>query len=454
MGKILIVDDEPGIVESFVMVLEDTGYEIDFCLDGFTALEKIKSTEYDIVFLDIKMPKMDGIEVLEKAIEINNDLVVVMISGHGTVETAVESTKKGAYDFLEKPFGLVELNLKFQNALKLKKSRDEIKKYREELLQSNDFSGDSSVISDVREKIEKYANLDLNVLITGESGTGKMLAAKLIHLKSFRSDKPFVKVNCARLNKDNIETELFGKIENNKLISRGKLFEAEDGTVLFDEIANLSPDSQTIIFKVIEEKKFIRAGESKELIINARFVFTTNQDIESMIENNMFRSEFYHRINVLNINIPPLRNRTEDVPVLIKLFSNQICRSNNINEKNFSDSAVEILKTLRYPGNVRELRNMIERLIFTINKDTIDSDDIDIPESRHTRTFSELFNKNMSLNEFQNESEKLFLTKMLNDYDYNISRTADALKIQRSHMYKLINKYDIPKSPKISPDKI
>lgn len=450
MGKILIVDDEPGIVETFVMVLEDTGYEIDFCLDGFTALEKIATNEYDIVFLDIKMPKMDGIEVLEKAIEINKDLVVVMISGHGTIETAVESTKKGAYDFLEKPFGLVELNLKFQNALKLKKSKDEIKKYREELLQSNDFSGDSIAISDVREKIVKFANSESNILITGESGTGKMLAAKLIHLKSLRSEKPFVKVNCARLNKDNIETELFGKTENNKLISQGKFYEAEEGTVLFDEIANLSAESQMIIFKVIEEKKFIREGESKESIINARFIFTTNQDIESMIEDKLFRSEFYHRINVLNINIPPLRERTEDIPVLIKLFSSQISKSYNINEKNFSERAVEILKTLRYPGNVRELRNMIERLIFTVNKDTIDSDDIDIPETRHTRTFSELFNKNMSLNDFQNESEKLFLIKMLNDYDYNVSRTADALKIQRSHMYKLINKYDIRKPSKSS----
>lgn len=450
MGKILIIDDEPGIVESFSMVLDDTGYEIDSCLDGFTALEKIKTNDYDIVFLDIKMPKMDGIEVLEKAMEINKDLVVVMISGHGTVETAVESTKKGAYDFLEKPIGLVELNLKFQNAVKFKKSKDEIKKYREELMQSNDFSGESNAISDVREKIEKFADLELNVLITGESGTGKMLAAKLIHYKSFRSDKPFIKINCARLNKDNIETELFGKIENNKLVSEGKLMEAGEGTVLFDEIANLSPESQMIIFKVIEEKKFLRTGESKESVINARFIFTTNQDIEILIEENLFRSEFYHRINVLNINISPLRDRTEDIPVLIKLFSNQISRSYNIDEKYFTAKAVEILKTLRYPGNVRELRNLIERLIFTVNKDTIDLDDIELPDTKHSRTFTELFSKNMSLNDFQNESEKLFIIKMLNDYNYNISRTADALEIQRSHMYNLINKYDIQKPPKSS----
>jgi len=448
MGKILIVDDEAGIVETFKMVLEDTGYEIDSCLDGFSALEKIRTTDYDVVFLDIKMPKMDGIEVLEKAMEINKDLVVIMISGHGTVETAVESTKKGAYDFLEKPFGLALLNMKFQNAVKLKKTRDEIRKYREEILQSNEIFGESESVKDLKQRINSFSDLELNVLITGESGTGKTLTAKLIHYNSKRSEKPFININCAGLNQDNIETELFGKSEKGKLVSKGKLIEADEGTVLFDEVANLSVESQMLIFKVIEEKKFIRAGESGETLVNARFIFTTNRDIENLIQENLFRSEFFHRINVLNINIPPLRERTEDIPVLIKMFNSQITRLHNIREKRFSGGAVEILKTLRYPGNVRELRNLVERLIFTVSKSVIDTEDVELPETKHTRSFSELFNRNMPLNEFQNESEKIFLVKMLNDYDYNISRTADALQIQRSHLYKLINKYDIPKPPK------
>lgn len=450
MGKILIVDDEAGIVETFKLVLEDTGFEIDSCLDGFSALEKIRTTDYDVVFLDIKMPKMDGIEVLEKAMEINKDLVVIMISGHGTVETAVESTKKGAYDFLEKPFGLALLNMKFQNAVKLKKTRDEIRKYREEILQSNEIFGESESVNDLKQRIKNFSDLELNVLITGESGTGKTLTAKLIHYNSKRSEKPLININCAGLNQDNIESELFGKFENGKLFSKGKLIEADEGTVLFDEVANLSVESQMLIFKVIEEKKFIRAGESGETYVNARFIFTTNRDIENLIQENLFRSEFYHRINVLNINIPPLRERIDDIPVLIKMFNLQISRLHNIREKRFSEGAMEILKTLRYPGNVRELRNLVERLVFTVNKSVIDTDDVELPETKHTRSFSELLNKNMSLNEFQNESEKIFLVKMLNDYDYNISRTADALQIQRSHLYKLINKYNIPKPLKNS----
>lgn len=450
MGKILIVDDEAGIVETFKLVLEDTGFEIDSCLDGFSALEKIRTTDYDVVFLDIKMPKMDGIEVLEKAMEINKDLVVIMISGHGTVETAVESTKKGAYDFLEKPFGLALLNMKFQNAVKLKKTRDEIRKYREEILQSNEIFGESESVNDLKQRIKNFSDLELNVLITGESGTGKTLTAKLVHYNSKRSEKPLININCAGLNQDNIESELFGKFENGKLFSKGKLIEADEGTVLFDEVANLSVESQMLIFKVIEEKKFIRAGESGETYVNARFIFTTNRDIENLIQENLFRSEFYHRINVLNINIPPLRERIDDIPVLIKMFNLQISRLHNIREKRFSEGAMEILKTLRYPGNVRELRNLVERLVFTVNKSVIDTDDVELPETKHTRSFSELLNKNMSLNEFQNESEKIFLVKMLNDYDYNISRTADALQIQRSHLYKLINKYNIPKPLKNS----
>jgi DNA-binding NtrC family response regulator len=448
MGKILIVDDESGIVETFKMVLADSGCEIDSALDGFSALEKIRTSDYDVVFLDIKMPKMDGIEVLEKAMEINKDLVVIMISGHGTVETAVESTKKGAYDFLEKPFGLPLLHMKFRNALKLKKTKDEIRKFREEIQQSNEIFGVSEAVKDVLQRIKNFSDLELNVLITGESGTGKTLAAKLIHYNSKRADKPFININCAGLNQENIETELFGKFVENKLVARGKLIEADEGTVLFDEVANLSVESQMLIFKVIEEKKFIRAGEAGETLVNARFVFTTNRDIEILIQENLFRSEFYHRINVLNINIPPLRDRPEDIPVLINMFNAQIAKLHNIREKNFSDGAIDVLKTLRYPGNVRELRNLVERLLFTVNKRTVDTEDVQLPETIHSKSFTELFNKNMSLNEFQNESEKIFLMKMLNDYDYNISRTADALRIQRSHLYKLINKYNIPKQPR------
>ncbi len=444
MERILVVDDEINIVESFNMVLNDKDFEIDTSYDGLDALKKIRQKDYDLIFLDIKMPKMDGIEVLEKIMEFNKDLIVIMISGHATIETAVESTKKGAYDFLQKPFGLDELDIKIKNALKYKKSKDAFKKLKEEVLQSIEIIGVSQQINKVRELIQKYSNLDFNVLITGESGTGKMLVAKQIHLKSTRSDFPFITINCAILDDKNVDKELFGVYENNRLISKGKLHDAEEGSVLFDEISNLSVEVQSKLLKVIEERKFNTAGLSSEIDLKSRFIFSTNQDIEALIEENQFRADLFHRINVLSINIPPLRERTEDIPPLTEYFIKQVSILYNIREKTLTNNALEKLIGFRFPGNVRELKNLIERLMFTVEKSVIDADDISIPDTRHTKYFSELLNKNMTLNEFQNESEKIFLLKMLNDYKYNIKQTADALKIQRSHLYKLMNKYQIP----------
>ncbi|MCX7834247.1 MAG: sigma-54 dependent transcriptional regulator [Ignavibacteria bacterium] len=444
MAKILVVDDDISIVESFNMVLPKTEFEIDTSNDGPDALRKIKQKNYDLIFLDIKMPKMDGIEVLEKIMEYNNDLIVIMISGHATIETAVESTKKGAYDFLEKPFGLDELDIKIKNALKYKRSKDELKKLKEEVLKSYEIVGVSEKINKVRELISKYSNLDFNILITGESGTGKMLVARQIHITSSRSEYPFITINCAVLNEENLETELFGKYQNNNLITKGKLLEAEEGSILFDEISCLSLEVQSKLLKVIDERKFSATGLSGEINLKSRLLFSTNQDLESLIEENNFRHDLYHRINVLNINIPPLRERVEDIPVLADYFIKQISLLYNVREKRLTENAKEKLMGFRFPGNVRELKNLIERIIFTVEKNVIDADDILIPDTRHTIYFSELFNKNLTLNDFQNESEKLFIQKVLNDYKYNIKQTADALKIQRSHLYKLMNKYKIP----------
>ena len=450
MDKLLIVDDEKSIVETISLVLEEENLLIDSCFNGFDALEKIRKNEYDLVLLDIKMPKMDGIEVLEKAIEINPSLVVIMISGHGNIETAVESTKKGAYDFLSKPFDLNELKLRIKNALDFKKSQDEIRKFKVELLDSSEIIGISDSINEVRERIKKYSNLGLTVLITGESGTGKMLVAKQIHYKSDKSKYPFININCATLTEQKFNKELFGDLEENISKIPGKLIEASGGTVLFDEISSLNQEVQSMILKVIDENKYSHPGQINEININARYLFSTNRDIESLVQDKLFREDLFHRINVLNIHIPPLRERVEDIPVLINYFTNQICKAYNINVKKFTNSAVEHLTTLRFPGNVRELKNLIERLLFTIDKDVIDDDDIEIPASKHTRELSELLNKNLSLNSFQNESERIFLVKMLNDCKNNISQTADVLEIQRSHLYKLMSKYDIPTPTKIT----
>lgn len=443
--RILIVDDEESIVESLTLILKHANYFVDSCYDGLSALKKFTSEKYDLILLDIKMPKMDGMEVLERIIEINPEQLIIMISGHGNIETAVEATKKGAYYFLEKPLpDIPELLITLRNALDLKQSRDEIAKFRKELIESNSIIGTSKDMQNVRDLIDKFKDLDLNLLITGESGTGKLLAANLLHYNSKRAENPFVIINCAMLKDSNVDEELFGLSVDGKLKVKGKLEEAEGGTLLFDEISNMGMDIQSKLLKVIDEAKYSRAGESKVRNTKARFLFTTNKDLSFEISEGRFRDDLYHRINVMNINISPLRDRTEDIPVLTNYFVEHICKGYNISMKKFSQEAIQRLKLFRWVGNVRELKNFLERIIFTSDNPVINADDIELPETKHTKELNDLLNRNLSLNEFQNESEKIFLLKVLKDYKYNISQTAEGLKIQRSHMYKLMTKYNIP----------
>jgi two-component system nitrogen regulation response regulator NtrX len=276
-----------------------------------------------------------------------------------------------------------------------------------------------------------------------------MLVARQIHVNSKRSDKPFIAINCATLTDKNADAELFGEFTNGRVITTGKLIEGQGGVILFDEISNLPLDVQSRILKVIEENKFSRTGQSGEINLDVRFLFSTNKNLELEIEEGRFREDLYHRINVLNINIPPLRDRAIDIEVLTLFFSEQISLAFGTKKKKWSDESLERLRTFRWAGNVRELKNFIERIIFTNDKEIIEANDFDIPGTRHLQVLEDLMNKNMSLNDFQNESEKNFLLKVLSDYKYNIVQTAEALKIQRSHLYKLMNKYKIPTPSKI-----
>lgn len=449
MGKILIVDDEQNILDVLRLVLSSERHKIETSLNGFTAIEKVKREKFDLVLLDIKMPKMDGLEVLEKIMEIDNRIIVIMISGHGTFETAVEATKRGAYNFIQKPPDLEELKLTIRNALEYKKSKDEIEALKNELIESNSIIGTSEAIQEVKERIKKYSDLDINLMIYGESGTGKMLVAKQLHLNSKRSESPFIIVNCANLIDEKADEELFGIFENDMIIRPGKLYEANGGYFLFDEVSSLSLDVQSKILKVIDEKKYTPPGKKEEITLDVRFIFTTNKNLEDEISEGRFREDLFHRINVLQIIIPPLRDRAEDIDILIKTFTEQISKAYNMNKREFSEKAIGHLKSFRWPGNVRELKNIIERLIFDIDKNIIDEDDIEIPGTKHSKLLNELLNKNLTLNDFQNESEKVFIEKMLRDYKYNIVHTAEALKIQRSHLYKLLSKYNIPTPSKI-----
>ncbi len=448
--RILIVDDEESIVDSLSLILRHANYEVDACYDGIAALQKYAKNSYDLILLDIKMPKMDGMEVLDKIMELNKEQLVIMISGHGNIETAVEATKRGAYYFLEKPLpDISELLVTFKNAIDFKISRDELAKYRRKLVESNKIIGSNERIKNVIELIEKYKNLNLNLLITGESGTGKLLVANLLHYNSNRSDKPMVVINCANIKGSNVDEELFGIVELGEIKRKGKLEDSIGGTILFDEISNMNLDVQSKLLKVIDEGKFNRVGESKDINTDIRFLFTTNRDLQSLIAEGNFREDLFHRINVMNINIPPLRERIDDLPLLTEYFVEQICNAYNVSLKIFTESALNRMKSFRWPGNVRELKNFIERILFTVERDQITVEDIELPETKHTKELNDLLNKYLSLNEFQNESEKMFLLKILQDYKYNISQTAEALKIQRSHLYKLMGKYDIPTPSKI-----
>ncbi len=449
MPRILIVDDEQSIIDSLSMVLTSSGYEVDECLNGQCAIEKVIAGDYDLVMLDIKMPKMDGLEVLAKILEINRDLVVIMISGHGTIETAVEATRTGAYDFLQKPLpDLHELKLTVKNAIEYKKSREELKRVRRQIEKDIEIIGSSERIMAVKDLIRKYAPMNQNVLVTGESGTGKELIARQIHIKSSRADHPFITISSANLNEEMIDQELFGKFTGDSF-AKGKFEQADGGTIFFDEISTLSKDIQTKLLGVIETNRFVRPGTAKDTYVKVRFVFATNANPEEELQQKNLREDFYHRINVLRIDVAPLRERSEDIPLLTDFFAKRVAEESNTHQKRFTKAALEKMNSFRWPGNARELRNFVERLVISVDKEVIDAEDIEMTGTRHIKEFGELFGKNMSLNEFQNESERIFLLKMLNDYKYNISQTASALQIQRSHLYKLMTKYDIPTPSKI-----
>jgi two-component system nitrogen regulation response regulator NtrX len=273
--------------------------------------------------------------------------------------------------------------------------------------------------------------------------------AKQIHYKSERSDKPFIVINCATLKEDKALEELFGYYENGIVINKSKFSEAEGGTILFDEITNLSPEIQSILLKVIDEGKFNRVGQNEEIKTDVRFLFTTNKDIQAVIQEGRFREDLFHRINVMNVPVPPLRERISDISVLVDYFISQICKIYNLSDKKFTADALERMKLFRWPGNVRELKNIIERLLITADTNEVNAEDIEIPDAKHSKQLNDLLNKNLSLNDFQNDSERIFILKMLGDYKYNISQTAEAMKIQRSHLYKLLSKYNIPTPTKV-----
>jgi two-component system, NtrC family, nitrogen regulation response regulator NtrX len=379
MSKILIIDDEKVIRSTLKEILEYEKYEISEAQDGEQGLKMIQEEEFDLVLCDIKMPKMDGIEVLEYASKLEKQPQFIMISAHGSIETAVDATKKGAFDFIPKPPDLNRLLLTVRNALDKKNLVSETKVLKKKLSQKLDMVGQSPAISQVKDTIEKVAPTDARVLITGPNGTGKELVAHWLHQKSNRSDAPFVAVNCAAIPAELIESELFGH-EKGAFTSAvkqrvGKFEQANEGTLFLDEIGDMSLSAQSKVLRALQEHKITRVGGDKDIKVDVRVLAATNKDLKKEIEEGNFREDLYHRLSVILIQVPALKDRKEDIPLLVNKFLEDISNEYGTAKKEISKDALAKLQEFPWTGNIRELRNVVERLVILGDK-TISVEDV------------------------------------------------------------------------------
>lgn len=380
MPLVLIVDDERSIRNSLRDILEYEKFSVDEAEDGFVALEKLREKTFDLVLCDIKMPKMDGMDLLYKIQEVS-DVPVVMISGHGSIETAVEAIKRGAYDYISKPLDLNRLLVTVRNALDRNVLVNETKALKKKINQSYEMIGKSLPMQHVRELISKVAPTDARVLIAGENGTGKELVARAIHQNSNRSAGPFIEVNCAAIPSELIESQLFGH-EKGSFTSaikqrRGDFEQAACGTLFLDEIGDMSLSAQAKVLRALQENKITRVGGEKDISVDVRVIAATNKNLAEEIQKGNFREDLYHRLSVIVIQIPPLRDRADDVPLLVEYFSGEICAGQGRNIVAFDKDALEALKKLPWTGNIRELRNVVERLIILTDK-KVSKKDVDM----------------------------------------------------------------------------
>lgn len=394
MAKILVIDDERAIRNTLKEILGDEGHTVDVAEDGKKGMEKARQNEYDLIFSDVKMPEIDGIELLtalKQPADENSyvDCPIVMISGHGDIETAVEALKKGAYDFIEKPLDLNRLLITIKNALEQKNLRVEVGRGKQEISslrkkvaqQKNQMVGESSAIEHVRDIINKVAPTEARVMITGANGTGKEVVARLLHEGSNRADKPMVEVNCAAIPSELIESELFGHIKGSftgAIKDRaGKFEQADGGTLFLDEIGDMSMAAQTKVLHALQENEITRVGSDKPIKVNVRVLAATNKDLPKEIAAGRFREDLFHRLNVIPIHVPSLQERISDIPLLVNYFAEQICGEQRIATKTFDNESIEALQAREWTGNVRELRNVVERLIILAGN-TITKEDVEL----------------------------------------------------------------------------
>lgn len=449
MARLLIVDDEKGIRDALAQVFEYEGQEVRVAEDGPDALLVANTFQPDLVFLDVKMPGMDGLEVLARLGDESPESLVIMISGHGTIDTALEATRRGAYDFLEKPLDTDRLLVTFRRALELKGLTESMAELRSQVESRYEIVGNSLPIRRVLERIEKVAATDARILISGENGTGKELVARAIHRLSSRSDTVFIEVNCAAIPSELIESELFGHLRGSftgAFADRaGKFEQANGGTLFLDEIGDMSRDAQAKVLRVLEQGVLTRIGGSEAVEVDVRVLSATNKNLEQEIEDGGFREDLFYRLNVVPIRVPSLRERQEDIPMLVTHFSEGMVAREGSAPRVFSDAAMERLKTLTWPGNVRELRNTVERLLILSDGSEITSDDVDlltISRARSVDPGRELLALD-NFSAFKEEAERAYIVGKLRANDWNVAETARRIEMPRSNLYKKIEKYGL-----------
>ena len=450
MNSIIIIDDEKEICESIKMILEYEGYGVDYSTSSPEGIAKITNGQFSALLLDIQMPEMNGFEVIRKVKEITPDLSVIIISAHGSIENAIKATKLGAFDFIEKPVDRDKLLISVRNAVDQSNLILENKEIKRSLSGSDRILGNSKPIRHILDLIEKVAPLDTRVLITGDNGTGKELVAKAIHNQSMRKDKSFVEVNCAAIPNELIESELFGHEKGSftgavqQRIGRFEL--ANKGTLFLDEIGDMSLQAQAKVLRAIEDGKIERVGGGKKIEVDVRIISATNKNLLDEIEKGTFREDLYHRINVIPIQIPPLRERIDDIPILINSFIEEITAKHKKPLVKLNDEAMKYMQSMEWSGNVRELRNSIERIIIIIDKRDITRKDIEILFSTGHNHLTDIIDINNSFQEFKEKAERAFILKQLEANNWNVSKAAEVLDIQRSHLYNKMKKYGIEKA--------
>jgi two-component system nitrogen regulation response regulator NtrX len=449
--RILVVDDEPGIREAMRMILEYEGYDCLLAATGPEALGLVEREEPAVVFLDIKMPGMDGLEVLDRLRAQHERVPVVMISGHGTVATAVEAIKRGAFDFIEKPPERERILVTVRNALEKARLEQEYGHLKRIEDLRHEMIGASPALERVFDAIRRAAPTNATVLIIGESGVGKELVARAIHRNSQRARERFVQVNCAAIPEELIESELFGHEKGSftgateKQI--GKFEQADRGTIFLDEVGDMSPKTQAKVLRVLQEGEVERLGSSRTLKVDVRVIAATNKDLEAEIERGTFREDLYFRLSVIPIRVPPLRERRDDIPLLVKHFAETFSRENNFRPRRFTQAAIDLMQQHRWKGNVRELRNIVERLVIMAPGDQIDVADmrevLRVEPAPAEGTPREPARRPATLKEFKESVEREFLVQKLRENAWNISRTAEVIGTPRSNLYKKLEQYGI-----------